>query len=83
MAIWREAPYFCRCNWSGYKLCKEPNGSLWGVMLALQAFSGIHTGIDKLNVLGGVARLIDRGPVGTPLLPLSRMVLSSPLSITC
>ena len=34
----------------------------WGVMLALQAFSGIHIGIDNLNVLGGVAKLTGRGP---------------------
>ena len=27
----------------------------WGVILALQAYSGIHIGIDNLNVLRGVA----------------------------
>ena len=27
----------------------------WGVILALQAYSGIHSGIDNLNVLRGVA----------------------------
>ena len=37
----------------------------WGVMLALQAFSGIHLGIDNLNVLKSVAELIDRGIEGT------------------
>ena len=30
----------------------------WGVMLALQACSALHIGIDGLNVLGGVAALI-------------------------
>ena len=30
-------------------------------MLPLQAFSGIHIGVDNLNVLGGVATLIDHG----------------------
>ena len=39
----------------------------WGVMLALQAFSGILVGIDNLNVLGGVATLIDQYITGAPL----------------
>ena len=30
----------------------------WGVILALQAYSGIHMGIDNLNVLRGVAALL-------------------------
>ena len=39
----------------------------WDVTLALQAFSGIHIGIDNLKVLGSVAKLIDRGIEGTSL----------------
>ena len=30
----------------------------WGVILALKAYSGIHIGIDNLNVLRGVAALL-------------------------
>ena len=30
----------------------------WGVFLALQAYSGIHIGIDNMNVLRGVAGLL-------------------------
>ena len=30
----------------------------WGVILALQTYSGIHVGIDNLNVLRGVAALL-------------------------
>ena len=37
------------------------------VMLALQALSGIHFGIDNLTVLRGVAKLIDTNITGTPL----------------
>ena len=33
----------------------------WSVILALQAYSGIHIGIDKLNVLRGVAKLLSQG----------------------
>ena len=36
-------------------------------MLALQALSGIHFGIDNLTVLRGVAKLIDTNITGTPL----------------
>ena len=39
----------------------------WGVILALQAYSGIHIGIDNLNVLRGVAKLLSQGVIGTPL----------------
>ena len=37
----------------------------WGVVLALQGFSGIHVGIDNFNVVRCVTRLIDRGLEGT------------------
>ena len=40
----------------------------WGVILALQAFCSIQVGIDNLNVLGGVAKIVDSGITGTPLL---------------
>ena len=30
----------------------------WGVILALQAYSGIHIGVDIMNVLRGVAALL-------------------------
>ena len=39
----------------------------WGVILALQAYSGIHIGIDILNVLRGVAALLSHK---IPLSPL-------------
>ena len=39
----------------------------WGVILALQAYSGIHIGIDNLNVLRGVASLLSRNVPRTPL----------------
>ena len=32
----------------------------WGVVLALQAYSGIHIGIDNLNVLRGVVKLLSQ-----------------------
>ena len=38
----------------------------WGVILALQAYSGIHIGIDNLSVLRGVAALLDHGFPRTP-----------------
>ena len=37
------------------------------VILALQAYSGIHIGIDNLNVLRGVAALLSQGATRTPL----------------
>ena len=43
----------------------------WGVILALQAYSGIHIGIDNLNVLRGVAALLAHGAPRTPL-PLQK-----------
>ena len=39
----------------------------WGVVLALQAYSGIHIGIDNFNVLRGVAALLSQGVTRTPL----------------
>ena len=39
----------------------------WGVILALQAYSGIHVGIDNLNVLRGVAALLSRNVPRSPL----------------
>ena len=39
----------------------------WGVIIALQAYSGIHIGIDNLNVLRGVAALLSRNVLRTPL----------------
>ena len=39
-----------------------------GVILALQAYSGIHIGIDNLNVLRGVAALLSQRVTRTPLL---------------
>ena len=38
-----------------------------GVILALQAYSGIHIGIDNLNVLRGVAALLSQEVTRTPL----------------
>ena len=37
------------------------------VILALQVFSGVLIGIDNLNVLRGVAKVIYSGTTGTPL----------------
>ena len=39
----------------------------WGVTLALQAFFGIHVGIDNLNVLRSGARLLQQNNQGKPL----------------
>ena len=39
----------------------------WGAILASQAYSGIRIGIDNLNVLRGVAKIIGNGITGTPL----------------
>ena len=39
----------------------------WGVILALQAYSGVHIGIDNLNVLRGVAALLSHRLPRSPL----------------
>ena len=39
----------------------------WGVILALQVYSGIHIGIDNLNVLRGVAALLSHKVPRSPL----------------
>ena len=39
----------------------------WGVILALQAYSGIHIGIDDMNVLRGVAALLSYKVPRSPL----------------
>ena len=39
----------------------------WGVILALQAYSGIHIGIDNMNVLRGVAALLSHRVLRSPL----------------
>ena len=39
---------------------------LWGVILALQASCGAHLGVDNLNVVRHVGRLLDGGPGGRP-----------------
>ena len=36
---------------------------LWGVILALQCSSAVHLGVDKLNVVRHVSRILD-GHVG-------------------
>ena len=41
----------------------------WGVILALQAYSGIHIGIDNLNALRGVAKLLSQGGHWYPRFP--------------
>ena len=53
------------------------SGILEKVILALQAFSGKHVGIDNLDVLRGVAGLIQQGldAMGSPF-PQSNMVTS-------
>ena len=53
------------------------NSLIWrGDILALQALSSIHVGIDNLNVLRGVAKLMDKGSKGVSLLLLSSPSLS-------
>ena len=44
----------------------------WGVILALQAYSGIHIGIDNMNVFRGVATLLSQGVSRSPPLPLMK-----------
>ena len=39
---------------------------LWGVILALQASCGAHLGVDNLNVVRHVGRLLDGGPGARP-----------------
>ena len=41
---------------------------LWGAILALQAFWPCHLGIDNLNVVRSVGRLLDHGSFSSPLL---------------
>ena len=43
----------------------------WGVILALQAYSGIHIGVDNMNVLRGVAVFVSH-KVPRSLLPLMK-----------
>ena len=48
--------------------CKQSRelAEKWGVIIAVQASSGIHVGIDNLNVLNGVVRLLaqdNKGPL--------------------
>ena len=56
----------------------------WSVMLALQAYSGIHIGTDNLNVLRGVAALLSGNIPRTPL-PLVKDgdLLASTHSLLC
>ena len=56
----------------------------WGVILALQAYSGIHIGIDNLNVLRGVAALLSYRVPRSPL-PLMKDgdLLATILSMLC
>ena len=39
---------------------------LWGVIFALQASCGVHLGVDNLNVVRHVGRLLDGGPGARP-----------------
>ena len=39
---------------------------LWGVILALQDNDGVHLGVDNLNVVRHVGRLLDGGPGARP-----------------
>ena len=54
----------------------------WDVILVLQAYSGIHIGIDNLNVLRGVAKITDNGITDTPLPLINDGDCSQP-SILC
>ena len=52
------SPVPCRLS-TGLSDEKVEGGGGWRVILALQAFSGIHVGVYNLNVLRGVAKLVD------------------------
>ena len=47
---------------------------VWGVILALQSSGVVHLGVDCLNVVRHVGRLLD-GRIGSSLLSLSMMVI--------
>ena len=62
-------------------LCNRLRGQkTGGVILALQAFSGIHVGIDDLDVLGSVARLLQQNNQGKPLSLIPDATIRSMLS---
>ena len=65
MAGWRVSPHIFSEILG--PLQSVQRAEYWGVILALQAYSGIHIGIDTLDVLRGV----DQGVTGTPL-PLGK-----------
>ena len=44
---------------------------LWGVLLALQAVKTVHLGVDSLNVVRHVGRLLDGNYGDTPLEPVN------------
>ena len=39
----------------------------WGTIMALQAYWPGHLGVDNLNVVRSIARVLDRGTFSTPL----------------
>ena len=56
----------------------------WGVILALQAYSGIHIGIDNMNVLRGVAALLSHRVPRSPFpLMKDRDLLATIHSMLC
>ena len=60
--LWAGIVSSCRgyCSVPG-PLQSVQRAELWGVILALQASGGVHLGVDNLNVVRHVGRLLDGG----------------------
>ena len=76
MASWKAAPTSSRGIIGPVQSVQR--AEYRGVILALQAYSGIHIGIDNLSVLRAVAKLIDQGVTSTPASPGERWRPSRP-----
>ena len=48
-------------------LCSPSRAEFWGVSLALQAYDGIHLGVDNLGVVRHVGRLLDGRAASRPV----------------
>ena len=44
---------------------------IWGVLVALQGYTRMHVGVDNLNVVRHVSRIIDGGCTGKPFPPVN------------
>ena len=63
MPGWSVAGHLCRCR----VLSRLQRAELWGAILALQASWPGHLGIDNLNVVRSIGRLLDHGGFSTRL----------------